>query len=266
MNAPERAQSQPATIGADETGALARELGRAYHELAKFYRDQLEMTPEAAAMRASGADDTPEQAAEETARIASAPADQVSWCALNRLADRNPADALAVWDRLKAEAREDLTSGHRAAQALAWDGRPWDRAQYLAIRDGFRAGEAPADAIEAALIDTAAQCFSEYLAATQTEQMLMSTEAERQEAQLERSGHWRPSHISTADAITQAAARAERMHARLLRTLAALDVRRRTPAIIGGPIDVQWRVRCDEPITGTDTIYADDKHGESDAA
>lgn len=267
MNAPDRTQPQPAATSADETGSLARELGRVYQSLATFYRDELALSPADADRRARGADMTPEEIAADRDRLAAAPVDQVSWFDLNRLANRDPADALAVWDRLKAEARRELDSGHRAAQALAWDGRPWDRAQFLAIRESFRDSEAPADSIEAALLDVAAQSFTAYLDATHTEQMLTCTEAERQEAQLARSGHWRPSHITTADAINQAAARAEQAHRRLLRTLGALDARRRrTPASIGGPLDVQWRVRCDEPITGTDIIDVSDKRSASDAA
>jgi hypothetical protein len=267
MSRTQRGNAQPASLSVDEICPLARELGRAFQELATFYRDQLEMTPDDAARRARGVDLTPAEAAADRARVQTAPADQVSWFDLTRLADRNPEDAIAVFRRLKEDARTELASGHRAARALEWDSRPWGRAQFLAIRKGFRKSEAPADTIDAALLDTAAQSYSEYLAWTHQGQRLASTEAERQEAQIARSGHWRPSHITSADAVNQAAERAEAAHRRLLRTLAALDARRRrTPASIGGPIDVAWRVRHDKLIIDYDTIDESDKCSERGAA
>ena len=65
---------------------------------------------------------------------------------------------------LKAAARDELDSGHRTARALDWDGRPWDRARFLAIRDSFRADYEPRPGIETALVDLAAEAFGDYLA------------------------------------------------------------------------------------------------------
>lgn len=218
-----------------EIGSLARELARAYRQMADFYRDQLELPPLEAEAKARGADYSATEAAEDHARIRERPADQVSWWDLSRLAERDPAAAAAAWSRLKAEARDELASGHRTALALEWDGRPWGRAQFLAIRDDFRASWPPQNAIEAALLDTAAHCFADYLECSEHYHRLASTDAEGQEAQLRRNGAWRPSHVSTSAAIEQTATMAERAHTRFLRTLKALhELRRLPPAVYVG--------------------------------
>ena len=66
-------------------------------------------------------------------------------------------------ERVKTAARDELASGHRTGDALEWQGGPWDRARFLAIRDSFRGDTPPRDGIEAALIDSAAEAFSDYL-------------------------------------------------------------------------------------------------------
>jgi len=219
----------------EEIGTLARELARAYAFMARFYRDQLELPAPEAEARARGADVSETDAAEDEARIRTQPADQVSWWELTHLAERDPSAVAAVWSRLKAEARDELASGHRTALALEWDGRPWGRAQFLAIRDGFRETWPPQNAIEAALLDTAAHCFADYLEWSEHYHRQASTEAEAQEAQLKRNGAWRPSHVSTSAAIEQTATMAERAHTRFLRTLKALhELRRLAPTVYVG--------------------------------
>ncbi len=62
---------------------------------------------------------------------------------------------------LKAAARDELDSGHRTAQALDWNGGPWERALFLAIRDSFRADYRPRPGFEAAMVDLAAEAFGD---------------------------------------------------------------------------------------------------------
>ncbi len=227
--------SAASLLAEGEIGSLARELASAYRQMAAFYRDQMELPAPEAEAKARGADDSETEAAEDHARIQEWPADQVSWWDLTRLADRDPSAAGAAWSRLKAEARNELASGHRTALALEWDGRPWGRAQFLAFRDGFRDSWPPQNAIEAALLDTAAHCFADYLECSEHYHRQASTEAEAQTAQLHRRGAWRPSHLSMAAAMEQSATMAERAHTRFLRTLKALhELRRSTPAVFVG--------------------------------
>jgi hypothetical protein len=214
-----------------EAESLAAEMARAYRRMATFYRDQLELSGPDADARTRGADTTPEDAAADLARIQDRPADEVSWFDLNRLAERTPDDAAEQWRRIRDTARRELASGHRAAQSLAWSGRPWQRARFLAIRDSFRDGM-PASGIEAALIDTAAQAYSDFLEESEHHHMLTSVDMESEQSRAERDGEWRPQRLSYAESIEQAARSVERAHTRFLRTVKMLhEVQRTTPAL-----------------------------------
>jgi hypothetical protein len=225
----------PPTVTEQETGSLARELARAYRHMASFYRDQMQLTEPDADTHARGPDCAPQQAAEDLARVRERPVDQVSWFDLDRLVERNPEETAAVWSQIKAEARKELASGHRTAQALDWGGTPWQRARFLAIRDSFRAGTPPRNGIESALLDTAAEAFGDYLEQSEHLQMRVGSEMESERDRLERDGGWSPPRLSMAEAIDQSAKMADRAHTRFLRTIKMLhDLRRLTPTVYVG--------------------------------
>jgi hypothetical protein len=223
----------PAISGdASEVDSLAGQLARAYRQMAAFYRDQLQLSGPEADLRARGLDATPEEAAADVGRIRERPPDQIGWFDLNRLAERDPGAAIDAWKRVRAAARDELASGHRTAQALEWQGHPWSRARYLAVRDSFRASTPPQSGIEAALLDTAAEAFSDYLEWSEHLHMQASTEADTERNRLERDGNWSPPRLGMADAIDQSSRMAERAHARFLRTVKALHEVRRLAATI----------------------------------
>jgi hypothetical protein len=226
---------KPATSDdAGDAGSLAVELARAYRQMAAFYRDQLQLDGPDADRRVRGRDATPDEAAADLARIRERPPDQVSWFDLNHLADRDP-DAVAVeWRRIRDAARDELVRGHRTAQALEWQGRPWSRARFLAIRDSFRASTPAQGGIDAALIDMAAEAFSDYLEWSEHLHMQASTEAETERHRLEKDGYWPPPRLGMAEAIEQSSRMAERAHQRFLRTVKTLHEVRR----LAGPIYV----------------------------
>jgi hypothetical protein len=208
---------------------LATELASAYHTMVACCRDQLGMSPQDADARARGADDTPEEAREDLDRIRSRPPDQVSWFDLNRIVERDPAAVTELWTALKAAARDELESGHRTARALNWAGRPWNRAQFLAIRDSFRADYQPAPGVESALVDVAAEAFGDYLAWSASLHMQADTEAELERHDLRRHGSWKPQRLSSAEAMSQSAQMADRAYTRFLRTVTTLAEMRRSP-------------------------------------
>ena len=211
----------------DETGALASELARQYKQMLRFYHEQFEMAGPDADAQARGADRTPEEAAADLARLQDAPPDQVSWFQLSHVLERDADAAAALWHGIKAAARDDLASGHRVAQVLDWEGSPWDRARFLAIWGSFRADYRPRPGIETAMVDMAAEAFSTWLQLSERYQMLAGTDAELEEATLDRNGRWRKPHYTAAEHETRIEAAAERAHARMLRTVKALsDLRR----------------------------------------
>jgi len=220
---------------AREVETLAMELARAYRRMAAFYRDHMELSGPEADARARGADDTPEDAARDLARIRDRPPDQVSWFDLTRLAERHPEDMAAIWQRLKETARQEFASGHRSADALEWQGSPWERARFLAIRDSFRADGPPPSGIEAALVDSAAEAFSTYLEWTESHIRMVSVDMKHEEHRSEQYGEWQPQRLSYAESVDRAARMAEQAHTRFLRTVKMLhEVRKLSPAVYVG--------------------------------
>jgi hypothetical protein len=135
---------------------------------------------------------------------------------------------------VKAAARDELASGHRAAQALDWSGNPWQRAQFLAIRDSFRADHQPRGGIESVMVELAAEAFGDYLEWSETVHRRASLDAEAEERDGMQHGHYRPQRVSWVESIDHAARMAERAHARFLRTVKTLtELRRAGPVYVG---------------------------------
>src|SRR5688572_16946021 len=95
--------------------------------------------------------------------IQTAPPDRVSWSTLAQAAKHDPAITLAVWDRIKTAAPQELSSGHRTARSLERASTPWDRARFLALRGAFHEDWQPRGGVEVALVDLLAQNFGSYL-------------------------------------------------------------------------------------------------------
>ena len=181
--------------------------------------------------------------AEYRERIVNGPADQVSWQQLSRLADQDTEAALAVWERIKREAYDELVSGHRTAKVLEWQGSPWQRAQFLALRASFMAEWQPRGGIEQALIDQMAHAYTEYLLWTEVHHQRLNSAVIRERLDLERRGKRDLPNMSNEQAIEHAALMADRFNRLLLRTLRALrDLPRYSPAVIvqnnGGQVTV----------------------------
>ena len=223
-------QEPAGSTDALEVDSIARELAAAYRMMVAFHQEQMGLTPVEAEARARGAE--PEaDLAKERRRMGEEPADQVSWWALGRLAERDPEAVAAGWQRVKDAAKREFASGHRVATALEWGNRPWDRARFLAIRSGFRADWQPHGAIEDALIDVLAQSFDAYLKWTERLTVRAETEGKLEDHQRQRHGEWQPPRMSVAEAIEQAAGMAERAYRQFLTTLKALHDLRRVPAV-----------------------------------
>ena len=225
----------PAAITEQDTGSLAREMAGAYKQMTAFYHDQLNLSGPEADARARGRDYTAQEAADDRTRIMERPADQISWFDLNRLIERNPDDMIAVWSKIKAQAREELASGFRTAHALDWNSRPWQQARFLAVRDSFRASTPPQNGIESALIDTAAEAFGDFLELTEHFHLQISSEVETEQQRLGREGGWTPPRLSMAEAIEQSSKMAERAHKRFLQTVKMLhELQRSSPTVYVG--------------------------------
>ncbi len=221
----------------DEIESLARELGAAYARRIRFYRNEYKLELAEAQERADMRHDL-----EFRRRALTDPPEQVNYLALEDLADLDPAQAVAAWQRVKAAAHDELMSGHRAAQAMEVGGitSAWQRAQFLAIRAAFTEEWQPANGGERLLVDMLAQAYASWLAWLETLQLYTTAETARQHHKMEASGCYESPRVTTVEAIEQAAAMVDRFNRLFLRTLRQLrDLRRYVPPmVINNPAQV----------------------------
>src|SRR5262249_12896077 len=147
-----------ANVPTAELGSLARELARAYLERVTWLREEMQLSVGEADAKARAVGD-PTWAR----RALDQPPEQVSWNALNALLEHSPEEAYGAWERIKAAARDELASGHRAARVLGWNGNPWGRAQFSAIRTAFSEEWQPRGGAERAIVDQMAIAHACYL-------------------------------------------------------------------------------------------------------
>jgi hypothetical protein len=154
------------------------------------------------------------------------------WYDLERLADRDPDLVVQKWEGIKQAAREELKSGLRAAEALG--GKPWERAQFVAIRQALVSQWQPRGGLEWQLIDTLALAQSSWMYWLNAMTMyagldgLMDTGRDTKGL----SGPAALPRVSAAQAIELAAGLADRFDKIALRTLRALcGLRRCSPTV-----------------------------------
>jgi hypothetical protein len=221
-------QGTPAhSLAPTEVNVLARKMAAAYATMAEFYRKQMGLSPAEADARAS----EPADAAYRNRLLTESP-DQTSWWRLSSLMEAEPETAMALWERVKECAREELENGHRAAESFDWNSGPWERAQFLALRVSFQSEWKPQGGIESALIDTMAQTLTAYMYWMERLHIQADSDSKVQDHDLKEKGYWLPPRIVAADAMEMSAAMADRFHRMFLRTLRSLrDLRRYSPDV-----------------------------------
>jgi hypothetical protein len=215
-----------------EIATVARRLAEAYSANVRWRMQELKEEVTEADRRVRANDDP-----EWQRRALDQPSDQVSWGSIGSLMELDPEAGWAVWERVKAEASDELASGHRAAVAICWDDAPWKRAQFLAIRQAFIDEWQPRGGIELTLIDQMAQAHSLYLHWIEQAHIQASLEGTKQQREIGRTGRWQPRTLGTAEALDQSAQMAERWQKLFVRALRALrDLRRHAPPVVlAGP-------------------------------
>jgi len=213
----------------NEVGSVTREMVSAYKEYVRFYRERMGKTPEEAMVAAA-------EPADDQYRdvILANPPDQISWLAINALAERDPALAQLTWERIKQEARDELASGHRAARPLeGYSHSPWERAQFLVVRESLAAEWQPRNGIERMLVDSVAQAFTGYEYWLKLLMSVTTSEGNEKDFRYERDGKWYPTRLSTSETLEQAAQMVERFHRMLIRVQRALRDQRRYGLNVG---------------------------------
>ena len=187
------------------------------------------------------------------------PPDQVSWCDLTTLLGADPERGSALWGSVRAAAQEELAKGIRSARSVEAqvEGRPYERAQVLAIAAALRTALAPQDGLEELLIHQMACAYElqlrwQEVAVRRGETEAWHGERERrreletmspaQRARYQDMEGWVPPRLSDAAAIEQAVLIAERYQRAFLRLLTAFrETRRLIGAVIvgeGGTLNV----------------------------
>jgi hypothetical protein len=221
-----------------EVGVLARRLAATYAANVKWRMRELKESADEADRQVRAYDDPKEQR-----RALTEPADEVSWWSLSSLIEAEPEAGWVVWERVKAEAADELASGHRAALALCWDDSPWQRAMFLAIRQTFIDEWQPRGGIELTLIDQMAQAHALYLFWIERAHAQASLEGRKQKRDLSETGRWQARTLGVAESLDQSAQMAERWQKLFVRALRALrDLRRNSPAVVvaapGGQVNL----------------------------
>ena len=154
-------------------------------------------------------------------------ADQVGWSDLEHELRADPERGQALWQAVKADAREELATGSRAARTLERpvSSRPYERAQFFAVLNALATALRPRDAVEELLVQQMAVAFElplrwQALAVQRVEESVWEGERDRRRAwedlspaQRERHGRhegWLPPRQGTAEAMEQAAVIADR--------------------------------------------------------
>jgi len=209
-----------------EISQLARQLARERAQMMKSYQMLYEVSADEAEKQVQEMMDRPVEELTETLKDRD-PA-IISWHDLNRVAEQDPEQALAIWQRITRAATEELETGDRAAKALKrFDATPWDRARFLVIRKAMIDEWQPRGGLELSLIDMLAQLQTCYFMWLEEFVIVSTTEIQKQERDLEEYWKRRPTDLYLAKEEEKAAAMMDRFNRMFMRTLRQLcDLRR----------------------------------------
>jgi hypothetical protein len=168
---------------------------------------------------------------------------RIEWDDIGALGQHDPAEALAKWEEIKQAARDEITSGFRAADIAGESLKPFARARFIALHEQLEEGWQPRNGVEHTLVDMLAQTLSLFQYWTQiAHARAVGTSDELYQNDLAASGCWRLPTQSGADAVEQAQRLADGYHRQYMRTLRQMrDLRRYAPPVIvnnGGQVNV----------------------------
>jgi hypothetical protein len=217
---------------ASEVSALAQEMSQAYQSMVEYYRRDPTCSAEKAHEKASAPAE-----GHVLERLLHAPPDQFTWHDLGTLEETDPGHSLERWQGIKQAAREELQSGHRGAKAVevSMSFSPWDRAQYLALREELGRAWQPQNGIEQTLLDQMAQAQTLYLHWLKIMTRWSMTTCEYGAISRRKTGQeeWRPPMLTEAASIDLAAGMVDRFQRLFVRAQRALrDLRRYAPSVI----------------------------------
>ncbi len=158
---------------------------------------------------------------------------QFTWIDFHTLNQTDPELGLQRWNEVKEAAILEFQSGHRAATANEGTllTSAWQRAQFLAVRDGLAADWKPQNGIEWSLIDMMALAYATQL--FWQERMMCYACLELENEQMKMNNRFQHPRVSDSQAVDQAAQMVDRFNRIYMRSLRALrDLRRHAPTLV----------------------------------
>jgi hypothetical protein len=210
-----------------EARPLAREINDAFAGLVRGYVQGYQCSVQEAVARVGQTLN-----AIQLSRLLDKAPERLGWLELNGLTNQDPKAAARRWEEIKQAARDELHSGHRAARAFR-DTSPFERAQFLALRDDLARQWRPQGGIEVQLVETMALAQTGWLfwMRALSNLAVVGSELSGRDAR-EEWGTVTP-RLTEGEAMERAAAMAERFNRIFLRTLRALcELRKRAPNVV----------------------------------
>ena len=157
------------------------------------------------------------------------PADAITWVSMEGILSYSPELFWRKWEEVKQEAAYELRIGHTAAVASQPEDTPWNRAQFVALRNDFAQEWNPRGGIEWNLIDQMAQAYTMVLYWQKILLRWMSLDG-----RCDKENAWEKQtpRLSTFEAVNRAADMIDKFQRMFLRTLRALQNMRRVPVIV----------------------------------
>jgi hypothetical protein len=214
-----------------EVNPLARKLAESFESYVRFYQDTYSTSRKQAEKKARAG-------IRERQGLLKRPAEQVTWMCLSQVSEADPNAGIELWQDIRAEARDEIESGHRAAKVISegFDFGPLDRARFLEVRSALRAEWDPLPGSESMLVDMLAQIqtvWEAWLSKHMLQITLGSSTRELERSKIRDGVTWLPERLSDADAIEMSAAMVDRFNRLYIRTLRALrDLRRMAPPVV----------------------------------
>jgi hypothetical protein len=215
------------TAARSDAGELAAEIAASFRRTVEGYREAYKLSVQEAVARAE------ERLPEYEERVLKSPPNELDWHDLRSLSERDLDLALRRWEEVKQAAQDERRSGHRAARVVARDGGScWERAQFIALHAELTEAWQPRDGQEQQLIDQMAQ-FQTLMERWQETLTSYTMAVGRKRRRAEREEPEGPPRVTLAEAVQGAAAMVELMHNLYLRSLRALQDRRRaSPPVV----------------------------------
>lgn len=218
----------PDEVSRGEAEMLARVMAHAHGSFVTHFEKHYKLSREDAIAKARETVWTDE---DKLRQLEEMPPDQMSWHAFNDAMEIDPERVLDRWDRMKAEARDELACGARGGEVVRQES-PWERARYLAVRQGFIDEWRPCGGLEMSLIDQLAQTYTGWMATLRHYELLAQSEVRRIEDEVEKNRWYRPPKEYRGVMEDRALQTADRFQRMFLRSLRALrDLRRYSPHI-----------------------------------